>query len=112
MTRDDMFAYALSQPGAEDSTLHGVRCVRLRGKLLVNDTRLPDAVSLSLDHGDIDLLMETEPQTYFKTPHFDGWPAVLVRYDVADDGRLREQIDRAWARRATRAQRKARGLSA
>ena len=112
MTRDEMYAYALSLPDVEESTLHGVRCVRLRGKLLVNDTRLPDAVSLSLDHGDIDLLMETEPQAYFKTPHFDGWPAVLVRYDVADDGRLREQIDKAWARRATRAQRKARGLSA
>ena len=112
MTRDEMYAYALSLPDVEESTLHGVRCVRLRGKLLVNDTRLPDAVSLSLDHGDIDLLMETEPQTYFKTPHFDGWPAVLVRYDTADDGRLREQIHTAWARRATRAQRKARGLSA
>lgn len=110
MTRDQMYAHALSLPGAEESTVHGARCVRLRGKLLINDTRLPDAVSLSLDHGDIDLLMETEPQTYFKTPHFEGWPAVLVRYEAADDGRLREQIDKAWARRATKAQRKARGL--
>ena len=110
MTRDQMYAYALSLPETEDSTLHGVRCVRLRGKLLINDTRLEDAVSLSLDHGDIDLLMETEPQTYFKTPHFIGWPAVLVRYDRADDARLREQIDKAWARRATKAQRTARGM--
>ncbi len=110
MTRDDMYAYALSLPGVEESTVHGVRCVRLRGKLLVNDTRPPDAVSLSLDHGDIDLLMETEPQTYFKTPHFEGWPAVLVRYEAADDDRLREQIDKAWARRATKAQVRARGM--
>lgn len=112
MTREEVYAYALSLPDVEDSTLHGVRCVRLRGKLLVNDTRLPDAVSLSLDHGDIDLLMETEPQTYFKTPHFEGWPAVLVRYEAADDDRLREQIDKAWARRATKAQRNARGFPA
>jgi len=110
MTRDEMYAYALSLPDVEESTLHGVRCVRLRGKLLVNDTRLADAVSLSLDHGDIDLLMATEPQTYFKTPHFEGWPAVLVRYEAADDARLREQIDKAWVRRASRAQRLARGL--
>lgn len=110
MTRDEMYAYALSLPDTEDSTLHGVRCVRLRGKLLINDTRLEDAVSLSLDHGDIEFLMETEPRTYFKTPHFIGWPAVLVRYDQADDARLREQIDKAWARRATKAQRAARGM--
>ncbi len=110
MTRDEMYAYAPSLPEVEESTVHGVRCVRLRGKLLINDTRRPEAVSLSLDHGDIDLLMETEPQTYFKTPHFDGWPAVLVRYETADDDRLREQIDKAWVRRATKAQRKARGI--
>lgn len=112
MTRDDIYAYALSLPEVEESALHGGRCVRLRGKPLINDCRLPDAVSLSLDHGDIDLLMETEPQTYFKTPHFEGWPAVLVRYEAADDDRLREQIDKAWSRRATRAQRRAREAQA
>ena len=45
-------------------------------------------------------------------PHFEGWPAVLVRFAAADDDRLREQIDRAWARRATKAQQKARGFPA
>ena len=109
MTRDQMFAHALSQPGAEDSTLHGGRCVRVRGHWIVNDNADPDALALALDRDTVALLMETEPQTYFQTPHFEGWPAVLVRYGVADDARLREQIDKAWARRATAAQRKARG---
>jgi hypothetical protein len=108
MTRDQMFAHALSQPGAEDSTLHGGRCVRVRGHWIVNDNADPDALALALDRDTVALLMETEPQTYFQTPHFEGWPAVLVRYGVADDDRLREQIDKAWARRATTAQRKAR----
>lgn len=31
MTRDEMFAYALTQPGAEDSTLFDGRCIRVRG---------------------------------------------------------------------------------
>jgi hypothetical protein len=30
--------------------------------------------------------------------------------ECADDERLREQIDKAWARRATKAQRRARGM--
>lgn len=54
--------------------------------------------------------METEPGTYFQTSHYQGWPAVLVRYEAADDDRLREQIKKAWTRRATKAQRRARGL--
>ena len=111
MTRDEMFAYALTQPGAEDSTLHGGRCIRVRGHWIVNANQDPHALALALDLGTVAFLMETEPQTYFQTPHFEGWPAVLVRFAAADDSRLREQIDPAWARRATRAQRKARGLT-
>ena len=110
MTRDQMFACALTQPCAEDSTLHGGRCVRVRGHWIVNESREPDCLALALDLGTVDFLMETEPRTYFQTPHYEGWPAVLVRYEAADDDRLREQIDKAWARRATKAQRKARGL--
>jgi len=112
MTRDEMFAYALSQPGAEDSTLHGGRCVRVRGHWIVNANQDADALALALDKGTVEFLMETEPQTYFQTPHFEGWPAVLVRFGTADDGRLREQIDKAWARRATKAEKKARGFEA
>lgn len=110
MTRDEMFAYALTQPGAEDSTLHGGRCIRVRSHWIVNDPREPDCLALALDLGTVAFLMETEPRTYFQTPHFEGWPAVLVRYEADDDDRLREQIDKAWARRAIKAERKARGL--
>lgn len=110
MTRDEMFAYALSQPGAEDSTLHGGRCIRVRPHWIVNDSSEHGSLALALDKPTVEFLMETEPQTYWQTPHFEGWPAVLVRYEAADDGRLKEQIDKAWARRATKAQRKARGF--
>ncbi len=112
MTRDEMFTYALGQPGAEDSSMHGDRCVRVRGHWIVNAHQDPDALALALDRETVAFLMETEPGTYFQTPHFEGWPAVLVRFASADDDRLREQIDKAWARRATKAQRKARGLPA
>ena len=107
-----MFSYALGLPGAEDSTMHGGRCVRVRGHWIVNANQDPGALALALDRETVAFLMETEPQTYFQTPHFEGWPAVLVRFAAADDARLREQIDKAWARRATRAQRRARGLTA
>ena len=112
MTREEMFAYALTQPGAEDSTLHGGRCIRVRGHWIITESSEKGVPALALDHGDVEFLMETEPQTYFQTPHFRGYPAVLVRTEAADDARLRDQIDKAWARRATRAQRKARGLEA
>ncbi len=105
MTHDEMFDYALSLPETEDSLLFGGRCVRLNGKGIVNACREPGALSLSLDRDTIALLVETEPETYFLTEHFTGGSAVLVRPERADDDRLREPIGKAWARRATRAQR-------
>ena len=27
-------------------------------------------------------LKATEPNTYWQTPHYEGWPAILVRYDA------------------------------
>ena len=111
MTRDEMFAYALAQPGAEDSSLHGGRCIRMRGHWIVTESSSAKGeIALALDHGDVDFLMATEPEAYFQTPHFHGHPAVLVRPEAADAERLREQIDKAWARRATKAQRTARGM--
>lgn len=103
MRRDQMFAYALSLPGAEDSPQHGGRCVRVRGKPVLYDAR-EGAIALSLDLETVAFLKETEPGAYYQTPHFEGWPAVLVRPEKADDGRLREYILKAWERRASKAQ--------
>lgn len=39
----------------------------------------------------------------FTTPHFDGWPAVLMRVrhlDAADAASLRELVEHAWAAQA------------
>lgn len=110
MTFEDMFAFALALPGAEDGKLFDGRCVRVRGKPVLNECREPGALSLSLDLPAIDFLIETEPETYFQTPHFKGYPSVLVRPDNADRARLEKQIELAWARRASKAQKAARGL--
>src|ERR1700743_1575371 len=45
-------------------------------------------------------LIADEPEKYFTTPHFDGYPAVLVKLaSIADPGR-RERIGEAWLTKA------------
>lgn len=41
-------------------------------------------------------LLETYPDVFFTIPHFDGYPAVLVRLDTIDPDQLREVITDAW----------------
>jgi hypothetical protein len=41
-------------------------------------------------------LLESYPEAFFTIPHFDGYPAVLVRLDGIDLAQLREVVTDAW----------------
>ena len=45
-------------------------------------------------------LIADEPELYFTTPHFDGYPAVLVKLAALDERGLRELIVEAWLTQA------------
>ena len=45
-------------------------------------------------------LLESEPEIYFTTPHFDGYPAVLVRLEMIGVEALNELLIDAWLSRA------------
>jgi hypothetical protein len=45
-------------------------------------------------------LLADDPSIYFTTPHFDGYPAVLVRLDAIGLEDLDELIVEAWLARA------------
>ncbi|MHC9296300.1 MmcQ/YjbR family DNA-binding protein [Mycobacterium sp. LTG2003] len=45
-------------------------------------------------------LIADNPEVYFTTPHFDGYPAVLVRLAAIDAGELTELITEAWLAQA------------
>jgi hypothetical protein len=45
-------------------------------------------------------LIADEPGVYFTTPHFDGYPAVLVRLAEIDELGLRELVTEAWLTQA------------
>jgi hypothetical protein len=45
-------------------------------------------------------LIADEPRIFFTTPHFDGYPAVLVKLAAIDERGLRELIVEAWLTQA------------
>ena len=52
------------------------------------------------DLGAKEALLADDPEVYFTTPHFDGYPAVLVRLDRITVPELSELITEAWLDRA------------
>ncbi len=52
------------------------------------------------DLGVKEALLSDSPGTYFVTPHFDGYPAVLVLLEAIESGELEEIMIEAWLDRA------------
>jgi hypothetical protein len=52
------------------------------------------------DLGEKEALLTSDPRVYFTIPHYDGYPAVLVRLAFADLAELRELLTEAWIQAA------------
>lgn len=101
VTWDEAVAYSLTLPDTELSTSYGSPAVKVRsnGRAFLFTSRESDtSFGVAIDLDSVDLLKETDPEAFWQTPHYVGWPGVLVRYDSKDDERVRDVIapSREW----------------
>jgi hypothetical protein len=52
------------------------------------------------DEAEKQALLLGEPETFFTTPGYDGWPLVMLRLAGVDTARLAELVTDAWRMRA------------
>lgn len=112
---DDVRRIALSLPEATEQSLHGLPSWRVRKKLFVWERPLRksdlEALAEAAPDGPIlgarvehlvakEALLADDPDVYFTTPHFDGYPSVLVRLERIAVGELEELTIEAWLARA------------
>jgi len=101
----DVSLFALSLPDAELSTSYGKPAVKVRGKAFLYPGREPGSFAVACPLPDKEMLLATDPATFWETPHYSGWPAVLVRFGRPDRDRIERVIQRAWWDRASKMQR-------
>jgi hypothetical protein len=93
---DEAVAFALSLPGSELSTSYGKPAVKVNGRAFLFPSHEADtSFGISLDLDTVEMLIETDPDTFWQTPHYAGWPGILVRYGSADPERVRAMIIRS-----------------
>jgi hypothetical protein len=101
MSFEEAMDYALSLPGTERSTSYRQPCVKANGNGFLFVGHEPqEAFALHMEMTTKQILLEAHPETFFETPHYSGYPIVLVRCAARDDDLIREMIRRAadWAR--------------
>jgi len=98
---DEVLAIGTRFPEVEDGLCFGTPALRVRGKFMCRLRTDPDALVVRvIDRADAEALLLGRPDVYFTTPHYDGYPYVLVRLDVVSDDELAELLEDAWRLRA------------
>ena len=114
-TWDDVRRIAMALPEATERTSRGSLQWRVKDKLFTweRPLRRPDLEALGdaapdgpilgvrVEHlGAKEALLRSDPDVFFTTPHFDGYPSVLVRLDVIGLEDLEDVIVEGWLCRA------------
>ena len=114
-TWDDVGRLALALPETSEGLSRGLRQWRVKDKGFVWERPLRradlEALGDEAPEGPIlgarvehlvakEALLADDPSVYFTTPHFDGYPAILVRLDRIGLEDLEELIVEAWLARA------------
>ena len=107
---DDVRRLALALPQVEEIDSDGFD-FRVGGKGFVwsyperragqrRQIRLDIAVLFVGDEAEKQALLLGEPELFFTTPGYDGWPLVMLRLAEVGTGRLAELVTDAWRMRA------------
>lgn len=114
-TWDQVRRYALALPQTAEGTSRGTAVWMVNKKLFVWERplrtsdlaalgdRAPSGDILGVRTADLEMkeaLLATDPRVYFTTPHFDGYPAVLVQLKNIRAAELRRVVVEAWLARA------------
>ncbi len=103
---DDVVQAGTALPGVVCGTSYGRPALKFRSKTLAATTAPdPDSFVLHVGIEEKEVLIDTDPATFWETEHYRGWPALLVRYGTDASDRIGLLLKRAWWDRATKAQR-------
>ena len=101
-TEDDVRRIALDLPETIEKPWYGTPGFRVKDKgfLRIRSDAEGGLVVFVEDLGEKEALLASDPDKFFTTPHYDGYPAVLVNLPAIDVDELTELIVDSWRLKA------------
>jgi len=87
---------ALALPKVEEGTSYGTPAFRVGKKFLARLWEDGEVLVVKIGFDEREILMKADPETFFITDHYQGYPSVLVRLASVDPDDLREVLEQAW----------------
>jgi hypothetical protein len=104
VTESQVRRIALALPGAsEKASYEGRPSWRTKTRMFAWIRPEPEALVVWVDSLDSkEAMIAARPDVFFTTPHYDGYPMVLVRLQAIDVRKAKELIVASWRLRAPR----------
>jgi hypothetical protein len=102
VTFETVRRFALALPGVVEGLSYGTPAFRVRGTLLARLHEDGDTLVVHVDQDEREALMAADPETFFITDHYRGYPWMLVRLSKAHEGDLARLLEQAWRRGASK----------
>jgi hypothetical protein len=96
LTFDDVRRIALALPSVEERTSYGRASLHVGKKMLTCIGRQGDHIVMPMDFGEREMRIAAEPETYFLTDHYRGWPYVLVRLATVRKDAVAGMLQQRW----------------
>lgn len=84
----------------EEGTSYGTTGFRVKGKFLARMWEDGETLVVKCGDDERDFRLKSDPDVFFVTDHYRGYPAVLVRLPRVRETVLAEVLEEAWQRSA------------
>ncbi len=100
MTWDAVRRIALALPGVEEGTSYGTPALRVRGKFLARLREDGESLAVKCGFDERDFRLQADPDVFFVTDHYRGYPTVLVHLSKVSPQVLGEVLEHTWRQNA------------
>jgi hypothetical protein len=97
---DTVREIAMAMPEVEQSTSWGATSFKVRGKMFacpaIHSSAEEGSLIVRIDFNLRAELLASDPEVYYLTPHYENYPAVLVRLARISRKALRDVLGTSW----------------
>jgi hypothetical protein len=86
----------LELPDVAEAMSYGTPCLKRKGKFMLRLKEDGESIAVKLDWDTHDRLLAERPDVYYKTPHYEGYPALLARLDALDQDEAWSLVRASW----------------
>lgn len=96
MTFDEFFRLGLEKNDVKETVAWGTPALKRKGRFMVRVRDEGEVLVVKLDWESHDRLLGERSDLFYKTDHYNGYPALLVQLEKLDEPMARELLELSW----------------